>query len=244
MDNNPAERLYKIVDLCLKSDGSTVKEQLIRIFSLKQNDKTSLFSCILQINNLIQEVKLAIEENPELNKEIYLSPFPALISAFDIFNFDASWNDTIRKHITSEVKIRLEYIKDGLSKIHFEKNIEATNIKEIIKEIDNLYDQINKSDLHKKLKTIILDMLISMRRAINEYQIGGAKRLRDVLNEIITKLLSDKDLFNESKDKEEVKAFGIIISKINYMVTNAVNYYTLFNAAKENITVLLEYIKK
>src|SRR5205085_7285799 len=110
---------------------------------------------------------------------------------------------------------------DELSRRHIELSINEDELKEILREVNELFEEVSSSSLEKELKTYILTQLELIRRGINEYRITGIKRLQEALATTIGSMLINRDLINQASDKQEVGKFVSLTMRFANVVTLA-----------------------
>ena len=128
----------------------------------------------------------------------------------------ARWSEWYGR-VPGEAFFNLEVCSDTLSKIYKEKEIDEKELKKLKDDIGKLYEKVYAStSLNEYLRTLILDQLELIRRAILEYRIRGVTGLRESLTTSLGEVHLNMPLFNQaSRETEEVKGFLKVLSVIH-----------------------------
>lgn len=220
--NNPAGRLYAILaEAKTQSSSRTFKEVWSTVFGVPLHDMPGIFYRLVLLQDLTTEVERKIREF-ETNHEVFLEHLPKVRSLLNVTNFDIGWSHGIT--ILSEgVLVTLQFCSALLDKHCPEKTISDTDLKDISSEIDALFSSISTSDLKKSLKALLLDLLESMRRAIVEYRIRGARGLRENLFSILECISRRFDIVREAERDPQVKGFWLLLTKYDTLASLYVN---------------------
>ncbi len=90
-------------------------------------------------------------------------------------------------------------------------------LKEISEALDELRDDVVQADLPSKPKSMILEQLDQVRRAIRNYRIWGAKGLVVAVERAAGAAILNVDLFSEKYQDPTVQAFFAFLSKVHSM---------------------------
>lgn len=240
---NPARRLYEII---LESEKvyKEFKQQSqpsvsiwivwAKVFDIEINNsrekQIETISRINQSRKLVDEVEYLLLKNEDIDHEKYLRPFPKLRDLFvKPFDVMSSFNSFFKIN-GSDITI-LEFCIDAVSKVYKEKVIDENELKEVLIEIQNLYEQIIDSDIEKTLKRILLDMLKIMENAIHEYRIRGIERFHEAIEQLIGIYVVNEEKINQSKDVQ-VKKVRTILSKFGSLYSFAADTVQLLGAGE------------
>ncbi|KAF0221139.1 MAG: hypothetical protein FD174_637 [Geobacteraceae bacterium] len=224
--NNPAGRLHAILTQALNSPGSTSTLQMwSQVFDIPLQEKTELFLRISAMHQLVDDVKSRISSLDDVNVELHLSRFPQIEVVVKATNYDVPW-DSYKPHLSDGVMLNLAYCAETLSR-YDETPIEENDLLDLKKDIDELFEKILKAPLDGQLKTVILDLLESIRRSISEYKIRGADGMRKTLAYCMGMIVQNTQLFEKEASKEEVGRFGKIVSRFTTIIELAVKFKEL-----------------
>lgn len=230
--DNPAGRLHYLFKRARTGDktanGYEVWAAVLKVpFSRDNpNDNTEgeVLGHVLQIRKLIDETEQRLRNIENLDTELYLQPFPSLrhVMRFSSMNV-SNYANSLMSQISDGDMTVLAFCAAKLSEFPAEPVIAEELLKELLEDVNALYDQVLESSLEASLKTLILEQLQSIRIAIHEYYIRGIARLREELEKSIGALVVNEDLIKRSNDKEEVKKFGGIITNMATYISIAAN---------------------
>lgn len=245
--DNPASRLIAILEkahLVLRDRGSMpARAGWAYVFEIPTNgnsltteDGIELIYRLIQFIKLIDETEQALRTIEGVNLNRYLAPFPAIRSVISLTGLDQAF---IPNNVTDTHMVILGFCEDKLEEYHLEPKIEEEEIKALIDDINNLYEEVKASAINQQLRVLILEQLEHMRRAIHEYHIRGAERLREEMTIIVGTYILNKDLVEEESSKEEVNKFKNILSRFASVVAFASHATRLIEAASTYLPKLL-----
>ena len=247
--DNPAGRLHALLTAAKKHD--TNQNGLFiwgQVFGYRVDFSKEALSAeveievtqkILQTRQLVEEAEAAIRAIEGPNQEIFLRPFPRIREAFRINIIGKASYRGLLNHISEGDMTVLEICSGELSRLHAEDVIEQGQLEQLLEDINALFDQIQQSSLPDILRIFLLDLLESMRRAIQEYRIRGARRLKEELEKIVGALVVNGSEIEKAKDAEEVSRFAQVFSAFVAMVTFANKATPLFGPVVRVINYLL-----
>lgn len=134
----------------------------------------------------------------------------------------------------------LEMSSQALDLVQKEALINEGQLKEICADADQLFDQIQENDIDGSLKVILLELTEAIRRAINEYKIGGAEGIKKTVAEAVGRLFVDKDILLPEREKPIIKSFWGYLAKLNLLVSSALYSKALGERAAELLAKILE----
>lgn len=185
---------------------------------------------LFELNHLITEIEEKIKQVAESDYELYLNPFSRIRTTISPTRLTDNFS-SILSEVTEGDMVTIRFCSQLLSKNFPEKSADEASLKELIIEIQDLYERINNSDLSYELKEILLDLLETMRQAIHEYRIRGISRLKEGIAEVLGKLILSQDLVKHSKSKE-VTNFGKIVNKFIAIYSFAADTVQLLGAGE------------
>ncbi len=213
---NAAQRLYKILNdaKAQKPNGSS-QQALAGIFKTHPDDLATLYSKFSQFLLLIEDVNIRIQALDSTDKEIILRCIPQLRKAFGSdFSMQGQWNQYINRIGDSDIGL-VHFAAKALAGVSTEIELEESNLSEIFKETNDLFEVVKSSNLDPELRIVLLDLLEAIRRTIVDYQIRGAEGLKRVLSECLGRLALDKDIVIQNGQKDEMKSFWTLLSRLS-----------------------------
>ncbi len=231
-ETNPAERLYILLR---KAKGISPQEQAktayLKLFNIKNTPE--LFETLLRLGSMISQTKqFLIEASPDHN-ELYLKCFKQIerfAQPENLLDHFGSYTNPI----TDVVFAHLEHCVVKLSETIKEKQLQPSDIENIIVELTTLFNLVNDSAIDLKLKQSLLQQIENTRHLVSQYQIWGASILEDAAIGVAVHVAKNKDLYIRNEHDTNVNSFMAIIRKINDFVKFAYESTpTLYSSIKE-----------
>lgn len=215
-NDNPAGRLYFIL-IRAASQKDDIPAEKVWSTVLGTDGTKGLFSRVGLLQDLAQQVKECVSQIPDVNHALYLDSFKNIEKLLDQTNLHQPWRGP-KGLLTPVVLKELAFCSDLLSKNWPEEAIPAAELEDISKRVDELFNEVGSSSLDDYLRTLIHDLLETVRRAIAEYQIRGVKGLRETLAHIIAMLLAHIEIFKENEQEKPIRDFFGLIGKLKNAV--------------------------
>ncbi|HEY1602815.1 MAG TPA: hypothetical protein VGG64_24640 [Pirellulales bacterium] len=206
------------------------------------NNETTfvLYRSLNAIVDALDEITQAIRDTRPDEAELYLRCIEPLKAVATPHNLNDGWAASA-KHLTSEVLFQLELCANSLPKGY---ELGADEIRDIKQAVMELIEQVKASDLAKPLRRWVLDLLSSVLRSIDLYDIHGAKAFGDSLASMIGQFAmhqkSCKDV--AAKHKGIWQKLVSIAGTLNTIVIKAKEWYPLLEAGRQATTLLLEQL--
>lgn len=226
IDINPASRLHAILKEVKSAPIQGSKQVAVgwsNLFQCTSDDLPKLFSGITSILNLIDEVEASIKELPEKDHELLLREIPAIRKIVAATNFESGWQ-FVKDGISEKVLLSVEFCANRVADIWQEKEIPKDELKHISDEINALFEEIKASDLPKAVKTYLLELLETMRSALSNYRITGAKGLRKAVAASIGTLVTNYGTHQETTKTPLVKRFWALVQFAEGATARAMTY--------------------
>jgi hypothetical protein len=238
--NNPAGRLYEILSEAQNRNGGTTRLQLAEIFQIHSDDTQELLRRMNELIELVNDAERSLRElteAQEIDSEDFLAPFPHIRATLNdmVRNLSSNWDNF--KRFGPDVLTSLRLSSSLLSKFQPEDVIDEQELKGFAVEVDTLNEKVMASSLETELKTVILDQLEIIRRAISEYRIGGTARLREALEISIGKYALNREIIEQHSDVEEVKGLKKVLFALGRYTWTGLKYAPL---AERAVRALLE----
>ncbi len=243
--DNPAGRLHAILEAAKSHTGNGfmlwARVFDISIISDKISPETEfeITSRLIQVRKMIDEIEEGLRSIEGINLNLYLSPFSRIRHVIRISSINFGNYESHLQQITEGDMTVLAFCAEELSKWQSEATIEEAQLKELIDDIQALYEQVRASELKPEIKNLILDQLEIIRRAIHEYRIRGVKRLSEALTTVVGAYVLNRDLLESESNKDEVRSFKDTLSKFASVVAFASHTTRLLEAANTYLRPLL-----
>jgi hypothetical protein len=145
--NNPAGRLYTILsDAARKNEKEQTRKVWASVFGIEETKETEIIRSLLSLQELVEEVHSLIENNVQLNSELFLRSFPNLRRAVSAQNLTNQWN-TYKVGLNPETMTRLEFCAEVLNGEYAELPIHTEEIENLKKQLLALIEFVEKSTM-------------------------------------------------------------------------------------------------
>jgi hypothetical protein len=206
-------------------------------FALTPEDDLALINYLIQLKLLIKETEQALRNIADL-PDRYLRPFPRIRDIVNLTELQSPFGSYITPITEGDVVV-LEFCAEKLSSYHLESAVAEDELNGILEDIHALYEMVIASDIHPELKTVILDALEVIRRAVHEYRVRGVARLEEALPMLVGSYVLNKKLIEAEEGKEEVGFFRRVLGRYSSLVATASHTTKLIEAAATYIPPLL-----
>lgn len=229
-DNNQAGRLHKILSRAANlPDNIATFEVWANVFQVNSEEKTTIFYRYISLQEMSDSIKNTINNMVGVNSRLLLSQHHKIDYVLKATNLDTHWVN-YKKFLTESVLISLAHCAEALSQ-YDEKQIDNDMLSELTADISKLFDKICTSNMDSELKTVIQDLLEALRRSIAEYNIRGAKGIRDNLAFCYGKVFQNHVAFKQHEGSEEVTSLWKILSRADNLTTVALNLASIGTTA-------------
>jgi hypothetical protein len=202
---NPGTRLLLVLKKIKTTPGNTSSLKAWETFFnvAEQEDSKYLvlnyFSKIIRLTYLVEDQLKTIEN---LNFDLYKPSIHEVRALFINHNFGENW-DAFRKKINPQTLRGLEFIADAISNIYSEEEVPKETLDEIRSKIDDLFEEVLKSNIDHNIRTFISASLIELLNAIRNYQVFGAEGIRESLAKVLGNTWIEKKSIIDSTGEEK-----------------------------------------
>jgi hypothetical protein len=200
------------------------------------NVQTEILHRLIELNHLITEIEEKIKQVEEINHDLYLKPYAKIRIVVSPTRLTDNFG-SILSEITESDMVIVQFCSEQLKKIFPEKSVDESLLKELLTEIQNLYEKVKDSEIEFKLKNILLDLLETMRQALYEYRIRGFERIEEAIQRLIGIYSLNKENI-ENSNVEEIGKIKKLLRKFGSLYSFAADTVQLLGAG-EIITKLL-----
>jgi len=217
--NNPAARLY---DLLQKGKSQkmdiSIAQAWANLLNVQVNNQPLLLKRIGSVIELPSLIEKSITETTGVNHEIYLRWLSRVNGSFGIINFQTQWSSFISR-FDVEIMYGIEICADMLSRTTQEKVISEPTLNELRDKIEQLLNEFSIEDLPIEIGQFILQRLIEIKEAIEEYPFRGTSPLESVLERSIGSIVISPNIYHDSKETTFGKKFWEVMGYIAIVVT-------------------------
>lgn len=251
LSTNPAIRLYEILskskEFCSNNSSKqsrfrTVQSVIAQVFDLDINDDEKIFKSIIQIVEMIENIKELtnrIESSSKDDLVRSLTNFEKKIMAIDL-------DDDIHKldHIiTKEILISIKGLALALDACNQYKDIEEENLVKFKEKIKMLVEELDELEVNEELKSFINNVLSDLYYKIEEYNIYGIDGLKVSIEQGLGSILLNKSISEEASKnrsfKESIKKVLNLLTSINTSISFVKNIIPIAQEANEMVNRLL-----
>jgi hypothetical protein len=197
--NNPAARVHEVLARAKSIRSSTIIEGYLGTFGLNKEQFGELFRLLGLLDKEAEEVARLLKDLNETSQfDFYMESLPSIKNCLLIQHFGAPW-EQFKTSIRAEDLKTLRFCSDTLSKKHPEKTASAEELSAILDKVNSLYDQIATSSIEANLRSLMLDQLESIRRAVHEYRVRGIEGLRQAVADSAFIIAGNEDRFQNAR---------------------------------------------
>lgn len=208
--DNPAGRLHIILSKAAGlNKGGSNDLRLAELFEIpgerSEEARLEVFHRLIELLKLVDETTEALNNIKTPDLKLYLRPFPHIRQTIlgIMGHLYGNW-DSYRQNIAGIDFGALEFCSTKLSEYPTEQPIQQADFDVILKDVQDLFDDVNREGMPPDLRLFILDLVESIRRAIAEYRIRGAERLREELGEIIGAIYINYHIVEAVENKPQI----------------------------------------
>jgi hypothetical protein len=218
--NNPADRLYSILERVRKSRDHFVRSVWAEALGIDKDDLHQLFYHLFLTRQLLDEVEKQIKSIPNLRHDIYLKRFDRIRRAISPTEIDAVFASS---QLDEATMASLEFCAERLSLTYPETMPPDDELEALRNAIDSLKEQILSESIDHDLQIILLDLVESMRRAIHKYMFSGVEGLRQELFSILERLQKYYPIFKQHSNEPVVQEFWNILTRFDTLTSICLN---------------------
>ncbi len=231
-NNNPAGRLYNIFSIVLpNSPGTTCRVVWAGVSGVKPGNTEQILQVLAKLIGLVGEAKEAVKQLQGVQLDLYLAPFNNIERAFSNLNLEMPWAN-FSSNLDATTMLSLQFAADTLALQRPEPTIAQDKLNEIQAEVEALITKVVSSSLPTVLKSMIIDNLEKIRRAIIDYGLTGVAGISEVVDVSFGSTLRLHDEVKEAIDaapenKEIFAGFFKIVGNLSTLTTFASTSYKL-----------------
>ena len=228
--DNPARRLHSLLaDALTKNPNEQTRKVWASVFSISEKEAAGrVFYDLGLLHHLTYAIEDRIRRIPDINIELFLRAIPAVRLALSPIQMNASFGETAGKHLNAGTMTALEFAANELAKDHHEDPIPPEDLTAIRDQALQLLEDVRIADIDSDLRTLLMDLLVTMIRCVDEYRIRGAAGLRDVVAFSVGQFILNHDLFEKTKKEPVVQRFYKLVGRVSTVVSAAIKVMELY----------------
>lgn len=233
---NPAGRLHKILTKAKQSGGSPFGVWS-RVFELQdykekaRNPDEATWEANIEVTSRILQVKQLIDDTEESLRRIeglsekYFRPFqrirPLIFQSLQNLN-SGDLGPTMNQITEGDMTV-LEFCSEKLEELHAEPVVNEDELKEILQDVNALFNEVRSAAIDPELKSFVLDGLETIRRGLNEFRIRGPERLKETIADVLANYMVNQRTPQTPEEEASLDKFNKAFARFVSLVTLAAN---------------------
>lgn len=212
---NSASRVHALLTKALQQPDMATFAVWAEVFGVKgTNDTQTAQLVIARLHWLHTEVQLLETKvrAANLSPHLYEAAFSRIENIISPLNLPASWQ-SYRGNLTPDVLLALAFCNELLP--DEESEIDPAELSAIADEVAQLSALAATSNLPDRLKQLIAHHIELIEEALAQYQVFGAKALREVARTALGEIIESKDTVAPEQQSEEVSRLGKLWTHVN-----------------------------
>jgi hypothetical protein len=235
--NTAADRLFSIVNGVYVKQNASLLDIWSDVLDVASKDKLEIFRRILSVAALVDEVERTVLQHGGNGAKLYVRALNQVRHALMV-NLDSHRN-VLNGHLKPEVITDLEHCAAKYSEFDPEIRVSNEDIGDIRKRVDELFEDVAKSNhLPKELRQKLLDLLEVIRQQIAQFKIRGAAALQECLRQSLARLLEVYPAFEEKREEPLLKRVVSVVTDISAICEKVQKAIPLLKCAGRFIPLL------
>ncbi len=213
-EENPAGRLWHLLDRAKRYSGETTYTQLPKAFGIQGNDPTALLRALLSCVEALEDIENRIKRITTTDPELFLYPIPHLREGFLRAANNSNFDQWKAAYLQPDYLNPLMFCAKEIAQRYPEQDVPKEQIEAFLKRVEDFESSLKSSTLEDSLKNRILECLEEIRQALTTYRIRGAYALTKALSLTFGEKLLHGGEFEEAKlgaNKEIVQDFDKLV---------------------------------
>jgi len=210
--NNPAKRLYEVLD-ATRGGGDTPLLMFWAKYLGSSEDYAGRVRIHFDVVQLVQECRRLIEGLGEVDKPLFLEPLDTIETALEACGTRGSCIQLIN-NIPDTALTALRFCDEILKRTMGEQLIEEQDLGNLHSDVESLISRIVDMSLPQEFKTILIDGLEEIRRAIILYRLLGAAGLKRAFESNLVMAARFRDQIENMPGSEDNRDVGRDFFKI------------------------------
>lgn len=194
-----------------------------KVFNINKSEKPRIYGMLAELLDQADIVESAIRSRTNLKPEKLLSSFPSMRKAFSPQNYNENPNE-FRQLFGEPLLTQLDLCSDEMQK---ETVLEPATLDDIRASIDALFQSLKEADLSSYLRLALLDLVITMRRAVDQYEVRGLKGLKMAFGLMLAELASHHQEIKAKPDGPWKTALLSLANKFKSAIETGSNMATV-----------------
>jgi len=227
----PAGRLFDILqEARRRPETYTARKVWSEVFGIEEHDTGTILRMLADLIQLIYLSKTKIEEQNDIEHELYLKPFSKLEVIFSQINLEGQWKAS-RDQIDDSTMYGLQFCSDRLHRSTNYTKIKDEELDEIKSLLSDLVDTVLKSKVDTFLKKLMVKNLEGLRQALIAYRIKGIDGIETEIELNLGSILLHKNEIKEKSEEKDTaslwKSYFTFLDRLNKTISAAKNIKNL-----------------
>lgn len=212
---NSASRIHALLTKALQQPDHATYLVWAEVFGVKgANDTETAQLVIVRLHWLHTELQLLENQvrSTNLSPHLYQGAFSRINNILSPLNLPAGWNG-LRGNLTADILLAIAFCNEMLP--DEESEIDPAELNSIGEQVVQLSDLLAESVLPERLKQLIAHHIELIQEALAQYQVFGAKALREVARTALGEIIEAKDAVAPQQTSEEISRLGTIWDRVN-----------------------------
>lgn len=231
---NSASRVLELLrQASTHGDHEKVFQVWGAVFDIQERDNNKRNMEITRCLSLVHDEIESIIEEMNLSTSDEFQCRQLLSSVFNVLAVQALMTEwaNLKKNLTREVFLCLGYCREVLP--DEEAMIDIEDVEEIKELLSTLEAQLKDSKLPVYTKKLIQKHISGIHTSLHNYQIIGAKSLKNAMNTAIGEVIAHKEIFVDAAGTQEVTTLGKILKKVSAVTDSVVKTEKLLTSGEK-----------
>lgn len=222
---NPARRLHALLSRAQpRKQGEKARDLLAPLFGVDPHDHVALRRGLILVDDLFQETIERITSLEGVDHDTFLRHIPKMREGLANLHLDSSAQSSLSQILNPIAVGALELCAARLGEAYKEHVISGEDLEGLSTEIDTLFDYIDKAQLDPQLRSICLDLVETLRRAVVEYRIRGVAGLENALEESLGKLMRYYLRHEGDVEKTPFRQVWQVLRRVEGLIARGLTY--------------------
>lgn len=204
--DNPVKRLHQILEKARPQSGNVASRYVwADALGIDRNDLVSLYRALIDLHTLFHIARRSVGRLEDVNRDHYLKPFDNIEKVITDCDLNQPWSRQ-KKLLDDITMLTLELASNTVSAEAGKPAIGEEVLKDLQAETENLLERVLSTDFSsEELKTVLVDHLESICKAILAYRVSGTEGLRRAVESALGALFLHQEQIKNVTQQEEKK---------------------------------------
>lgn len=222
---NSAARLHRILEQAhSQADGTQTLEAWATLFRVSEQHPIKRVVAVGElVHSMHRELEIAATglADKDFSKPLYETAFSRIENALSPMLFPSQWN-SVKQYLTPDTLLALAFCSEILP--NEESEISPEELSEICSKVLELRAALSEGDLPARLRSLILHHIELIEHALADYQIIGAKALREAGRTALGEMIEVRDGISAAQNNPAVSKLGSLWQTVNKAADHALKF--------------------